>query len=93
MTITDDLVLLELLADGLATDSPESTELSDTTEPPMSATDLDAALEQLRRTAVRELREHCRCDGALCAGALCAACGAQWPCERALLAEHNLAVL
>lgn len=81
MTITDDLILLELLADGL------------TAEPADQPADLDTAIEQLRSIAVRELREHCRCDGALCAGALCAACGAQWPCERATLAEHNLALL
>ena len=37
--------------------------------------------------ATREINEHVSDDG------LCVICGSVWPCERAVLAEHNLAVL
>lgn len=44
-------------------------------------------LELLRRTATVVLNEHVNDHG------LCAVEGSAWPCERAQLAEHNLAVL
>lgn len=46
---------------------------------------LPVSLEALSSLAARVLNEHTnRAD-------LCAACGCAWPCERAVLAEHNLA--
>jgi len=48
---------------------------------------LPPELELLSRTASAVLNEHLNDHG------LCAVCGSAWPCERAQLAEHNLAVL
>jgi hypothetical protein len=42
-------------------------------------------LAQLIRTATRVIGEHVNDEG------LCAICGSAWPCERAVVAEHNLA--
>ncbi len=44
-------------------------------------------LTSLRTAATREITEHLNDDG------LCAICGSAWPCERVVLAEHNLALL
>jgi hypothetical protein len=46
-----------------------------------------AELAQLCATAARTLDLHTSRDG------LCADCGCTWPCERAVLAEHNLSLL
>ncbi len=46
-----------------------------------------SALELLRSTATVVLNEHVNAYG------LCAVCGSAFPCERAVLAEHNLASL
>jgi hypothetical protein len=40
---------------------------------------------QLLSTATRVIDEHVNEQG------LCAICGSAWPCERAVVAEHNLA--
>jgi hypothetical protein len=44
-------------------------------------------LTQLLELATSVINEHVNDQG------LCAVCGSAWPCERAVLAEHNLAVL
>jgi hypothetical protein len=44
-------------------------------------------LTQLLELATSVMNEHLSDQG------LCAVCGSAWPCERAVLAEHNLAVL
>jgi hypothetical protein len=44
-------------------------------------------LATLLATAAREIDRHVNTNGR------CAVCDSAWPCERALLAEHNLAVL
>lgn len=46
---------------------------------------LSPELVAMLATAARVLDEHLNADG------LCAVCGCAWPCERAVLAEHNLA--
>ncbi|KWX00948.1 hypothetical protein TH66_05305 [Carbonactinospora thermoautotrophica] len=46
-----------------------------------------SALDLLRSTATVVLNEHVNAYG------LCAVCGSAFPCERAVLAEHNLASL
>lgn len=56
------------------------------TTTPAMATD-GGELESLRTAAVSVLNAHVSDDG------LCGVCGRAWPCERVLLAEHNLAVL
>lgn len=43
-------------------------------------------LANLCVVAVREINEHTASDGC------CVVCGVIWPCERAVLAEHNLAL-
>jgi len=43
-------------------------------------------LDQLRSLATRMLNEHTNDHD------LCAVCGSAWPCERAVLADHNLAL-
>jgi hypothetical protein len=55
------------------------------TDPP--ATDHLPELAILMHTATREINKHTNDRGR------CMGCGLVWPCERALLAEHNLAVL
>lgn len=42
-------------------------------------------VRQLLSTAARVIDEHINEQG------LCAVCGSAWPCERAVVAEHNLA--
>jgi hypothetical protein len=42
-------------------------------------------LEAVISLATRALNDHTNDDN------LCMACGCAWPCERAVLAEHNLA--
>lgn len=42
-------------------------------------------LAQLISTATSVINEHVDAQG------LCAICGSAWPCERAVVAEHNLA--
>jgi hypothetical protein len=49
--------------------------------------DLPSELAQLCRTAASILDSHVDDHG------LCAVCESAWPCERAVLAEHNLAGL
>lgn len=44
-------------------------------------------LEALVSLATRALNEHTN------DAVLCAVCGSAWPCERAVLAEHNLAAV
>ncbi len=51
-----------------------------------STGDFPTELEILRGTAAVVLNEHTNDYG------LCAVCGSAFPCERALLAEHNLAL-
>jgi len=46
-----------------------------------------AELEQLSRLATLVLNEHVNDRG------LCAVCGSSFPCESAVLAEHNVALL
>jgi hypothetical protein len=46
-----------------------------------------AELIHLTATAIDVLDKHVNLDGR------CAACGDRWPCERARLADHNLAGL
>jgi hypothetical protein len=48
---------------------------------------LMAEIEQLIALATRVLNEHTNDHD------LCAVCGSAFPCERAVLAEHNLSVL
>lgn len=48
---------------------------------------LPAALELLSSLATVVLGTHTN------AADLCAVCGSAWPCERVVLADHNLAVL
>jgi len=43
------------------------------------------ALAPMRATAVRVLTQHVSGEGR------CLVCGSAWPCDRAVLAEHNLA--
>jgi hypothetical protein len=43
-----------------------------------------AAMDRLRATAIRTLREHVNHYG------ICARCGLAWPCDRAQLAESAL---
>jgi hypothetical protein len=43
-------------------------------------------LASLCAAAVQEITEHLNYRG------LCVICGSAWPCERAVLAEHNLAL-
>lgn len=45
------------------------------------------ALVRLGVRAAQEIRSHTSKDR------LCAVCGTTWPCERAELAEHNLALM
>jgi len=49
--------------------------------------DLPTDLEQLRGRAIRAINEHTNDGGH------CTSCASTWPCERALVAEHNLAAL
>jgi hypothetical protein len=54
----------------------------------MTVPDIDRfppELAQLIRTATSVINEH------VCDRGLCAICGSAWPCERAVVAEHNLA--
>ena len=54
----------------------------------MTAPDTDrflSKLAQLISTATSVINEHVDDQG------LCAICGSAWPCERAVVAEHNLA--
>jgi hypothetical protein len=54
----------------------------------MTAPDTDhfaPKLVQLISTAASVMNEHVNDQG------LCAICGSAWPCERAVVAEHNLA--
>ncbi len=51
------------------------------------ASSVDADLERLARLAVRVLGEHVNDQN------LCAVCGCAFPCESAVLAEHNTALL
>ncbi|SNQ47517.1 conserved hypothetical protein [Frankia canadensis] len=44
-------------------------------------------IAQLCAVAAREITEHENVRG------LCVICGSVWPCGRAVLAEHNLAVI
>lgn len=66
---------------------PGSLLLAPVDEHPWPDPSLTHTLDVLRATAIRELHAH---RGR---GGVCVSCGAQWPCERARLAEHNLAVL
>jgi hypothetical protein len=47
---------------------------------------LDAEIEKLAQLASAVINEHANCHG------VCAVCGSAFPCDRAVLAEHNLAV-
>jgi hypothetical protein len=49
--------------------------------------ELRLELEHLARLAANVLNEHINGDG------LCAVCGSAFPCESAVLAEHNVALL
>jgi len=49
--------------------------------------ELSDQIETLTRLATVVLNEHTNLS------ALCTVCGCAFPCERAVLAEHNLAVL
>jgi hypothetical protein len=44
-------------------------------------------IERLRRLATDVINKHAN------AGGLCSACGSAFPCQRALLAEHNAALV
>jgi hypothetical protein len=46
-----------------------------------------AELEHLARVAAGVLNEHTNVNG------VCAVCGSSFPCEPAVLAEHNVALL
>lgn len=48
---------------------------------------LPITLEWMGALATNVLNEHTDQAG------LCVACGSAWPCERVVLAEHNLAVI
>jgi hypothetical protein len=50
-------------------------------------TQLPPEMKLLRAVATAVLNEHINDAD------LCAICGSTWPCERVLLADHNLAVL
>lgn len=50
------------------------------------AVQVTAELRQLAANAASVLNEHVNDHGR------CAACGCAWPCESAVLAEHNLAL-
>ena len=52
-----------------------------------STGDLMPELAALLATATHEINQHTNDHGR------CAGCGSVFPCDRALLAEHNLAVL
>jgi hypothetical protein len=52
----------------------------------MTAPDVEHELDALRQLATVVLNEHTNDRG------LCAVCGCAFPCERAVLAEHNLAL-
>ncbi len=54
---------------------------------PVMAEHLMPEIEQLIALGSRVMNEHTNDH------ALCAACGSAWPCERVVLAEHNLALL
>ena len=54
---------------------------------PASADNVNADLERLAQLAVRVLGEHVNDRD------LCAVCGVAFPCESAVLAEHNTALL
>ncbi len=57
------------------------------TEPGVHPVDgLTVAIERLAQLATVALNEHTNDYG------LCAVCGSAFPCERAVLAEHNLAL-
>lgn len=56
-------------------------------ETPPVCHDQPAALERLALLATTVLCDHVNDHN------LCAVCGSAWPCERVVLAEHNLAVL
>jgi hypothetical protein len=60
---------------------------SQETAPPLGGSGLPAGLEALSSLAVRVLNQHTNHNHA----DLCAVCGCAWPCERAVLADHNLA--
>lgn len=57
------------------------------TEPIPVPDSLPATLELMRALATSVLNEHADDVG------LCVVCGSGWPCERVVLAEHNLAVM
>jgi hypothetical protein len=48
---------------------------------------VSAAMARLSVLAAQEITSHTCKDG------MCVICGTAWPCERAELAEHNLALL
>jgi len=48
--------------------------------------DIDTKIEELAELASSVINEHTNDHGA------CAVCGSAFPCDRAVLAEHNLAV-
>lgn len=50
-------------------------------------TSVEFSMDALRSTATAVLDRHAH------DGAECVVCGTLWPCEQALLAERNLAVL
>jgi hypothetical protein len=54
---------------------------------PASVDSVNADLERLARLAVRVLGEHVGDRG------MCAVCGVAFPCESAVLAGHNTALL
>lgn len=54
---------------------------------PQTPQPLPPELEALISLATRVLNEHTNQAG------LCALCGCAWPCESAVLAEHNLAAV
>jgi len=58
---------------------------SQETAPPLRSGQLPARLAALSSLAVRVLNQHTNHAD------VCAVCGCAWPCERAVLAENNLA--
>ncbi len=58
---------------------------SQDTASPLTGGHLPASLEASSSLTVRVLNTHTDHTG------LCVVCGCAWPCERAVLAEHNLA--
>lgn len=60
---------------------------SQETAPPLTGGNLPVGPEALSLLAVTVLNEHINQAG------LCAVCGSAWPCESAVLADHNLATL